>query len=383
MKRVAAGSVRRLAMAAGLSAVLLVAYGAGCRKQTPATPDANTPAGGQASGTVAPGDPAPAVDAVMATVNGTEIKESQVRQRVTAEYGPQLAKLAAQAPELGAQQEQRVIENMTRQMVIEHLLDQEAKKAGIEITEEQLVAEMTTQLAAANPPQTLEEFKQKIEAQGGDFNVMKGRLAKQMKYVKLLETAEPNSLKVTEDDAKKHYDEHPDEFKIPEQVQASHILISTESTDPNADPNQVKAQAREKAEKVLQQVKEGGDFAALAKENSTCPSAAQGGDLGKFGRDQMVKPFEEAAFSLKVGEVSDLVETQFGYHIIKVTEHQDPNTVAFAEAKDDLMTNLKAAKMEQAFGEYIEALQGKATITYPSDDAPAVQPLIAPAPSKG
>jgi peptidyl-prolyl cis-trans isomerase C len=353
-------------MAAGLSAVLLVVYGTGCRKETPTGPDANTPAGGQTSGGVAPKDAQPAVDTIVATVNGTEITESQVKQRVVEEYGPQLAKLAAQAPELGAQQEQRAVENMTRQMVIEQLLDQEAKQAGIEITEEQVVAEMTRELGAATPPQTVEEFKQKYEAQGGDFATFKSGLAKQMKYLKLLEAAEPNSIKVTEDDAKKYYDENPDKFKVPEQVRASHILISTELTDPNADPNQVKAQARAKAEGLLKQVKEGADFAAVAKENSACPSSAQGGDLGKFGRDSMVKPFEEAAFSLKVGEISDLVETQFGYHIIKVTEHQDASTVAFAEAKDQLMASLKTAKMQDAFRTYIESLQNKAKITYPT-----------------
>ena len=382
MKKVAAGSVRRLGMAAGLFAVLLVVYGAGCRKETPTTPDSNTPAGGQTSGTVAPQDTEPAVDAVMVTVNGIPITESQVRRQVADEYGMQLEKLAAQAPELAAQQEKLAMKSMVNQMVIERLLEQEAKKAGIEVTEEQLVAEMTTQLAAATPPQTVEEFKQKVEAQGGNFEAMKARLAKQMKHIKLLEAKEPNDLQVTEDDAKKYYDENPDEFKIPEQVRASHILLSTEPTDSNADPNQVKAQTREKAETLLKQVKEGADFAAVAKENSACPSAAQGGDLGMFGRDSMVKPFEEAAFGLKVGEISDVVETQFGYHIIKVTEHQDPNTVTFAEAKEKLVANLKMAKTEEAFRSYIVSLQEKAAITYPSGgDAPAMRPPVAPAPA--
>lgn len=367
MKRVAAGSARRLALVVGSFAVLFVIVAAGCRKETPAPPDTNTATGDQASATVAPQDAEPAVDKPMAVVNGTEIMASQVKQRVMDEYGMQLKKSAAQSPEYAAQQEELVMERMARQMAIEMLLDQEAKKAGIEITEEQLVAEITTQLAAATPPQTLEEFKQKIEAQGGDFATMKAHLAEQMKYLKLLEAADPNSLTVTEADAQKYYDENPDEFKVPEQVRASHILISTEATDPNADPNQVKAQAREKAEKLLKQVKEGADFATVAKENSADHySAAQGGDLGTFGRDQMVKPFEETAFSLKVGEISDLVETQYGYHIIKVTEHHDPNTVTFAEAKDKLMAKLKMDKTGDAFGNYIQSLQKKATITYPS-----------------
>jgi peptidyl-prolyl cis-trans isomerase C len=273
------------------------------------------------------------------------------------------------------------MQNMMNQMVMEQLLDEEVKKAGIQLTEEELTAEMTKQLAAAKPPQTIDQFKQMVQAQGGNFDTMKARMNRQMKYLKLLAAKDPNSQIVTEAEAQKYYDENPDEFKIPEQVRASHILISTESTDPNADPNQFKAQAREKAEGLLKQVKEGADFATVAKENSACPSAAQGGDLGKFGRGSMVPPFEEAAFGLKVGEISNLVETQFGFHIIKVTEHQDPNTVAFATAKDDLMNNLKMNKTRDAFRKYIASLQEKAAITYPSkDDAPAASGPIPLAP---
>jgi len=378
MKNVVAGSVRRFAMVAGSLVVLLVIWGAGCQKeQPPAAPGPNTPAAEKAPQAAAPAPaetPKAPVDKVLATVDGFEIKESQVKQAVQEEYGPQLQKLAAQSPDLAAQQEKLIMQNMTNKMVIEHLLEKEAKQAGIEVTPEQVVAEISKRLAEAKPPQTLEGYKQMYEAQGGNFEVFKAGWAKQMKYVKLLELKDPNSLVVNEASAKEYYDKNPTEFQIPEQVRASHILISTEPKDPNADPNQIKVKAKEKAEGVLKQVNEGGDFAALAKENSDCPSAAQGGDLGKFGRGQMVKPFEDAAFSLKVGEVSDLVETQFGYHIIKVTEHQDPNTITFEAAKDRIMANLKAAKTQQAFRKYIGELQEKAKIVYPAEEVSVVAP---------
>lgn len=376
MTNVAAGSVRRFALAAGSFLVLLVMLGSGCAKKQPA-PDANAPAGGQASAPVQ--IQTPPADKVLAVVNGVEIKDSQVRQRMMEAYGAELQKMAAQAPQFVAQQEARLMQNLMNQMVMEQLLDEQIKKAKVEVTEEELTAEMTKQLAAENPSMTMDQFKQMLAARGGDFEAVKAKLRKQMGYIKLVEAQDPNGLAVTEADAQKYYDENPDKFKTPEQVRASHILISTEATDPNADPNQVKAQAREKAEGLLKQVKDGADFAALAKENSACPSASEGGDLGTFTRGRMVPPFEQAAFGMKVGEVSDVVETEFGFHIIKVTEHQDPNTVTFATAKDRLMHGLEMNKLQAAFDKYVASLREKAAISYPSSENAPVQ--IAPQPA--
>jgi peptidyl-prolyl cis-trans isomerase C len=376
MTNVAAGSVRRFALAAGSFLVLLVMLGVGCAKKQP-TPDANAPAGGQAAAPVQ--TQTPPADKVLAVVNGVEIKDGQVRQRMMDAYGAELQKMAAQAPQFVAQQEARLMQNLTNQMVMEQLLNEEVKKAKIEVTEEELTAEMTKQLTAENPSMTMDQFKQMLDARGGDFEAVKGNLRRQMGYIKLLETQDPNGLAVTEAEARKYYDENPNEFTIPEQVRASHILISTEATDPNADPNQVKSQAREKAEGLLKQVRDGADFAALAKENSACPSASEGGDLGMFARDRMVPPFEQAAFGLKVGEVSDVVETEFGFHIIKVTERQDPNTVTFAAAKDRLVNRLEMRKAQTAFNKYVAALQEKAKITYPSRENAPVQIVPQPA----
>lgn len=316
----------------------------------------------------------------MATVNGDVIMESQVRRRVAVRYKPQLDKLAAQSPQFVAQWEKQAMQLATNQLVIEQLLDKEARQAGIQVTEEQLLADMAKQLAAEQPPLTVEQYKKMIEEQGIDFEAWKEYYLRNMTYTKFLESKVGDSVKVTEEDAQKYYDENPDDFKTPEQVHASHILIAPQATDPNTDPNQAKAQARERAATLLKQVKEGADFATLAKENSAdTQSAVRGGDIGLFTRGQMVPPFEEAAFTLKVGEISELVETQFGYHIIKVAEHKDPNTVTFASAKDRIMEGLKAQKMQQAFGSYIESLQQKASITYASADmAPMVSPAATP-----
>lgn len=167
-----------------------------------------------------------------------------------------------------------------------------------------------------------------------------------------------SKIVVTDADAKKFYDENIDKFKQGEMVRASHILCGV---DPKATAEE-KKKAKEKAEALLKEIKGGKDFAELAKKNSTCPSSKQGGDLGFFGRGQMVPAFEAAAFALKPGQISDVVETQFGYHIIKVTDKKAASTVPFSDVKDKIKDYLKNLQRQKAVGEYIEQLKGKAKI---------------------
>ena len=381
MKITIGGPICRSCALIGLAAVLLLAGSLGCQKKGPTAGEKNAPAPVPAPS--APAAPAKE-DKVVATVNGTNIMESQIQSRIDGEYKPMLAKDAAQSPELAAQKEKMLRQALTNSLIVECLLNEEARKAKIEVTDADLTAEMTKRLAAMSPPLTLEQYQQIVEAQGGNFDATKRGHLRELKYNRLFEAKFGGTITVTEADAKKYYDENIKEFQVPEQVRASHILISTRPTDPNADPNQFKVRAKVKAEEVLKKVKDGGDFAALAKENSDCPSKAQGGDLGSFPRGQMVKPFEDAAFALKVGQISDLVETQFGYHIIKVTEHQDPNQTPFEKAKAQIAEELTQQKKTEAARKYVDSLRQNAKISFPSSlAAPAPQPsqpiLVAPA----
>jgi peptidyl-prolyl cis-trans isomerase C len=164
---------------------------------------------------------------------------------------------------------------------------------------------------------------------------------------------------VTDEEVKKFYDENKDKlFKRPEQVRASHILCGV---DPKATKEE-KDKAKAKAEELLKEVKAGKDFAELAKANSTCPSKEKGGDLGFFSKGQMVPAFESAAFALKPGEVSNVVETQFGYHIIKLTEKKDAGVANLDEVKERIRDYLKNAKIQKGVVDYIAQLKGKAKI---------------------
>ena len=387
MKRLAIGTTRYLLPVVGILSILFIINGLGCSKKAPVegeapeasapvpveTPEANAP-----TETPEPAAVTPQPDKVIVTVNGVPITESQVQRRIDLQYKPKLDQLAAQSPDLAAQQEKMLRQSLTNRLISERLLDEQVQAAQIQVTEEQAVAHITEQLGARTPPMSLQQYKAIVLAQGGDFEAQMQYIQRGMAYEKLLQAEKGSELNVTDEEAKKYYDENPTEFQVPEQVQASHILISTKPTDPNADPNEVKAQAKQKAEDLLKQVKDGADFATLAREHSSCPSSANGGDLGLFERGRMVKPFEEAAFTLKPGETSDVVETQFGYHIIKVTDHRDPNEIAFADAKSDLLPRLAQRKKSEVMKAYLQSLRDNAEIVFASDGTPAPsQPVIA------
>ena len=163
---------------------------------------------------------------------------------------------------------------------------------------------------------------------------------------------------VSEEDARKFYNENPDKFTKSEAVKASHILVGV---DQKATAEEKKT-AREKAEKLRKELAGGADFAALAKASSTCPSSQQGGDLGYFGKGQMVPAFEQAAFSLKPGEISEVVETQFGFHIIKLTDKKAAEKVEFKEARPRIEDYLKNQKVGAAVNDYLEEARKTAKI---------------------
>lgn len=155
---------------------------------------------------------------------------------------------------------------------------------------------------------------------------------------------------VTDADVEKYYNEHKDEF---EEVRASHILISTDAGgggDENDEKDKKplsKEEARKKAESILERVRKGEDFAKLATENSDDPgSKTKGGDLDFFAKGAMVKPFDDVAFALKPGEVSDIVETEFGYHIIKVAERKAAD-ISDPQTRQKITQKLQQKKFEE------------------------------------
>ena len=165
-------------------------------------------------------------------------------------------------------------------------------------------------------------------------------------------------VEISDKESKTFYDTNPQLFQQPERVKASHILIKVDE----GAPDEKKNEARKKIKEIQQKAQQGEDFAELAKNYSEGPSAPRGGDLGFFGRGQMVKPFEEAAFGLEANETSDIVETRFGYHLIKVFEKEPAKQVAYAEVKDRIDKHLKDQKLRTERQLYFDKLREGAKI---------------------
>ncbi len=166
-----------------------------------------------------------------------------------------------------------------------------------------------------------------------------------------------NEAQASDAEVQAYYDEHRAQYDKPEQVHARHILFRFA---PNATEDE-KAKVRSHAEEVLAKVKAGGDFAALAKQYSEDSSAAQGGDLGSFPRGKMVAPFEQAAFSLSPGQTSDLVESPFGLHIIKVESKEEARTQPLDEVRTQITDKLKQQKARDLARARAEADRAKAS----------------------
>jgi peptidyl-prolyl cis-trans isomerase C len=173
-----------------------------------------------------------------------------------------------------------------------------------------------------------------------------------------IETKIVPTITVSDEEIKNFYNENRDKLVEEPQVKASHILIGVDA----GAPAETKQKAREKAEGILKELNAGKDFAEMAKTNSTCPSKDQGGDLGFFGKGQMVPEFEQAAFALKPGELSKVVETQFGYHIIKVTERKDAEPPKLEELKEKIAAFLKGQKTQKSVFDFVTKLRKESKV---------------------
>jgi len=382
--------------------ILLVVSVAGCSKEAPTAPDANKPAPAEAAEVQTPSEieapvadaapaeapaivtPAPKPNAVVVTVNSEDITESELNDAVDYHVKRAGAQMSSLPPMLLEQFKKQMRQRVLDSLVAERLLVQQIKAANIVVTAEQVLAVIEAQGAKQNPPMTVDQLKQIVEARGGSFEEITEQYKMRLAQQQLMEAQWAGKIDVNEAEVKTYYDENPKAFETPAEVQASHILIKPETADPNADPNEAKVVAKAKAEKLLAEIKGGADFAELAQANSADPgSAARGGDLGFFAAGRMVPPFNDAAFALQPGEMSDIVETQFGYHIIKVTDRKEASVTPFEEAKAGIIEELANQKKSQIAQEYIQSLKDKAAIVYAAGAEPPAPAPVMPAPPAG
>lgn len=287
----------------------------------------------------------------VAVVNGTVItrkdldREMRVARRRYARMGRTLA-----GPEV-PKMEARILESL----IDRELIFQEAVKSGIHIDDQTVKNELATLKKRFSNEAAFQKALREANLSEADVRI---QIRRGMTIQRLIDDRFVHKISVSPKEVKEYYDTHREMFTRPEEVRASHILIKV---DPKAD-EQTKLKARRELEGIQKKLLAGGNFAALARKYSQGPSAAKGGDLGYFRRGQMVPPFEKAAFALKPGEVSDIVVTRFGYHLIKVTDKKPGGIIPYVEVKNKLTDFLKQQKVRRAVDLHIEELKKGAKI---------------------
>ena len=303
-------------------------------------------------------------DKVIVTVNGCDITRSQAEMRLS----PIIANFAKEQQARYSKAQNDITQNTLNAMVREQLVKDAVKASSIKVSDQQVDRKLTEVAASQNI--TLEELLDKAAGQGTDQAQIKDQLRSAMIFEQIIE-AEYGADKLTasEQDAKKYYDDNGDKFFQPLRIKASHILFGTGQRDDQGNPvafdQSADKEFQAKAAEVLKQIKDGGSFEELARANSACVTKDKGGDLGYFGKDADIDvDFFKAASALESGQISDVIKTQFGYHIIKVDERIDEKTLSFDEAKDAIANWLSSQKRKQLTEGYINTLASKAKINW-------------------
>ena len=323
-------------------------------QQTPATGAAAKPAAAKAK---TKAKPAAAVadkiaDKKVASVNGTVIGLQQLDKEL-ASIQRRMAQQGNFVPPT-AMEEMRA--RVLDELIGQELLYQDSRKQGIQVDEKEIAGQLGAMQEKFNDPKA---FKEALAASGLSVAQLTDRLRQQAAIRQLVERQIIPTVSVPDGAAETFYNQNPRFFTRPEQVRARHILILTgEGADDAA-----KAEARKRLSEIRDQVVGGADFAALARLHSEDPgSKEKGGDLGFFSRGRMVKAFEEAAFALAPNQISDLVQTEYGYHLIQVTEHKAAGTVALEEVKPRILDHLKQQQIRQRLEEYVKTLRQGAKV---------------------
>ncbi|MFC1877106.1 peptidylprolyl isomerase [Thermodesulfobacteriota bacterium] len=292
-----------------------------------------------------------APDATIAIVNDIPITEADVTLEVK--------RIQFQAKAMQKPLDQSMMLSM-REKVIDSLINrellyQQSRAKGITTDE-------------ADIDNSIDQIKQRFEAgqsfegllveMGITIETMRTQVGQASAIQKLLEVEVYPRAMVSEKDSRIFFENNPQYFKKPEEVRASHILIQVA---PDAGDEE-KLAARKKIEDIKKKIEAGEDFANLARRYSEGPSNVNGGDLGYFDRKKMVKPFSDAAFDLKPGQVSNIVETRFGFHLIKVYDKKAKSTYVFEDIKDRLGELLRQQKIQDETVRYLEELRKTAKI---------------------
>ena len=297
-------------------------------------------------------------DAV-ATVNGEPIPRAEFDRIVAAQlHQGRFAAEGQVAPERRAAVRQQVLEALITQRV----LLQRAAAAGVQV-EPEAVDAMIDEVQRQFP--TEQEFLIVLGEQGLTPQDFRLELENQLKIERLIDREVDSDVSVTDEEVRAFYDQNPRSFEQGEQVAARHILFTSDTLETEAE----RAAAGRRLAAIRADIVAGADFGDMAREHSQGPSGPSGGDLGVFGRGQMVAEFEAVAFGLAVGEVSEVFETAFGFHIVQVTDRIEAVTIGFDEAEPRIVEFLLERGRNEAAGRYVAELRADAQVeTFGAED---------------
>ena len=289
--------------------------------------------------------PAPRIEGPVALINGREINKTK--------FYEELDKAAKHGAKIPPERVARIRANILNRMIEDELIEQAVKEEKISISKNEL-------------NKAFEEYRAKFKSDDQFDNYLKhgkhseGTIKDRIRQKKSLERLidKRGSLKITKAEIEEFYEKNKKFYFEKEAVHARHILFKLK---PDAQKSEVK-RAKKKVERVQKLIRKGVNFETLAKEFSEGPTGPKGGDLGFFRRGQMVKPFEEAAFELKVNEISMPVRTKFGYHLIQVVERREETQKPLKEVKDQIRASLKNKRFFQERRKLLEKLKSDAKI---------------------
>jgi peptidyl-prolyl cis-trans isomerase C len=316
-------------------------------------------------------------DEVIAKGKGVSITRGELNEAIASVQ----AGMAAQGREAPRDQIEAIEPQLLDRLIMMELLASKAtdedKKRGKE-TATKRVAEIKTRAGSD------EALERQLKMVGLSLDEFESKLAEEAIAEAVLERG--LSPEVTDAEAKKFYEENPSRFEQPEMARASHILVMTKDEQGNDLPEEKKKEKLKQIEDLLKKARAGEDFAELAKKHSEDPGSKDKGGEYVFPRGQMVPEFEKAAFSLKTNEVSDVVTTQYGYHIIKLSEKMPAKKVSYEEIAPKIKEALKAQEMQQGLAQYIEKLRKEADVQILDKNlkerATAAQAMPMPPPQK-
>ena len=291
---------------------------------------------------------------VIAKGKGIEVTRGQLDDEAVRLKGQAAARNQSIPPEQMAMMERQILEQIIQLQLLKAQATEADKAAGKALAEkrfEDAKTKLGSDEALNRQLKLMGATREELLAKWTESATAEAVLKRELK------------VNVTDADAKKFYDDNPARFEEPEMVRASHILLVTTDTKTNAElSDEQKAAKRKQMEGLLKRARAGEDFAKLAKDYSEDPGSKDKGGEYKFPRGQMLPEFEAAAFSLSTNQVSDIVTTRFGYHIIKLNEKIPARKVEYDKAANDLKEGLTQQALQKQFPDYVAKLKTEANV---------------------